>query len=146
MTTTIIDYLSNFGPLQDAKTGTEGPLKDFKYKYLGLYFTATWCSYCVQIVNKLPALVNKVNNHGDYLKLITLRLDEDTSNNFAYSYLRYKQISYEDVTGIATRLGARQIPSIYIFDIFGTLVTRNGLQDIMKHQENTIQYWDRNVE
>jgi hypothetical protein len=82
-------------------------------------------------------MISKVNTYGEYLKLITLRLDEDETN-FAYSYLRYKSISYEDVTGIATRLGARQIPSIYIFDIYGTLVTRSGLQDIMKHQEKTI--------
>lgn len=142
---TIWEYLSGFGPLVDSKSGEEGSFKDFKYKYLGLYFTATWCSYCVQIVNKLPMWIDKVNTQGQFLKLLTLRLDED-DNQFAYSYLRYKKISYEDVSGIASRLGARQIPSIYIFDIYGTLVTRNGLQDIMKHQEKTIEYWDKNVE
>lgn len=62
--TTIIDYLSNFGSLVDSKSGKEGGIRDFKYKYIGLYFTATWCSYCVQIVNKLPTLIDKVNTYG----------------------------------------------------------------------------------
>jgi hypothetical protein len=88
-----IDYLSKFGSLIDTKSGTEGGIKDFRYKYLGLYFTATWCSYCVQIVNKLPGMIDRVNKNGDFLKLLTLRLDEDDTN-FAYSYLRYKTISY----------------------------------------------------
>lgn len=127
------DYISSFGSLVDTKSGLEGTLQDFKYRYLGLYFTATWCSYCVQIVNKLPKLVDKVNSKGEFLKLITLRLDEEP-NNFAYSYLRYKSITYDAVSEIATKFGARQIPSLYIFDLMGTLVTRNGLQDIMKHE------------
>jgi hypothetical protein len=59
--------------------------------------------------------------------------------------LRYKNISYEGVSEIASRLGARQIPSAYIFDLNGALVTRNGLQDIMRHEENTIKYWDEKV-
>ncbi len=60
----IFDYLSSFGTLIDSKSGQEGSIKDFKYKYLGLYFTATWCSYCVKIVDKLPLLINKVNSKG----------------------------------------------------------------------------------
>jgi thiol-disulfide isomerase/thioredoxin len=74
--TSIFDYLSNFGTLVDCKSGQEGGLRDFKYRYLGLYFTATWCSYCVQIVNKLPQLIDKVNSKGEYLKFLTLRLDD----------------------------------------------------------------------
>ena len=71
----IIDYLSSFGSLVDSKSGKEGTVRDFQYKYLGLYFTATWCSYCVQIVNKLPAIIDRVNKKGEFLKLLTLRLD-----------------------------------------------------------------------
>lgn len=141
---TIMDMLEKVGTLIDCKSGKEGTLKDFQYKYLGLYFTATWCSYCVKIVNKLPLLVEKINQNGEFLKLITLRLDEDPSN-FAFSYLRYKTISYEDTSDIAIQLGARNIPSIYVFDILGRLVTRKGLEDIMRHQGNTIEYWDSKV-
>lgn len=78
------------------------------------------------------------------MKLITLRLDEE-EDNFAYSYLRYKSIGYDQVSEIANRLGARQIPSIYVFNIAGILITRNGLQDIMNYGENTAEVWDQKV-
>lgn len=90
----IIEYLTKIGTLEDTKTKQVGSLSNFEFKYLGLYFTAVWCSYCVKIVHQLPLIVNKVNHSGNNLKLITLRLDEDPSD-FAYSYLRYRNISYE---------------------------------------------------
>lgn len=46
---------------------------------------------------------------------------------------------------IANRLGARQIPSIYIFNVAGVLITRNGLQDIMNYGEKTAEVWDQKV-
>jgi thiol-disulfide isomerase/thioredoxin len=140
----IIDALAGLGPLVDSKTGEERSLRDFSFKYLGLYFTATWCSYCVKIVNSLPKAVERVNSAGEFLKLITLRLDEDPSH-FAYSYLRYKTISYDLTSEIASQVGARSIPSIFIYDLLGNLVTRDGLKDIMNYQEKTIEVWDRKM-
>ena len=89
--------------------------------------------------------VDKVNTRGQFLKMITFRLDDDEENNFGYSYLRYKGIGSEVVEEIARQLGASQIPSIYIFDVNGRLVTRSGLQDIMRHQEKTVDYWDKEM-
>lgn len=85
-------------------------------------------------------MIAKVNSRGEHLKLITFRLDE-TPSNFAYSYLRYKSINYDTASEIASMIGAHSIPSIYIYDIFGNLVTKNGLRDIMQHKESTIDVW-----
>lgn len=42
-------------------------------------------------------------------------------------------------------MGARQIPSIYVFNVAGVLITRNGLQDIMNYGEKTAEVWDQKV-
>jgi thiol-disulfide isomerase/thioredoxin len=93
--TTILDELEKIGPVEDQKTGLVTNLKNHGFKYLGLYFTATWCSYCVKIVDKLPKIIEKVNHRGPDLKLLTIRLDDERSN-FAYNYLKFKSITYEE--------------------------------------------------
>jgi hypothetical protein len=87
----------------------------------------------VQIVNKLPHLLEKINTKGEFLKLLTLRLD-DTPNNFAYSYLKFKSISYDATSEIANLMKVRNIPSIVVYDLLGNIVTSNGLQEMLKYQ------------
>jgi hypothetical protein len=41
----IFDYLSKFGPLS-SNDSFSPDLKSLSFKYLGLYFTAEWCSGC----------------------------------------------------------------------------------------------------
>ena len=60
----IFGMLAEHGPVIDTKTNQEKELKDFPFKYLGLYFTATWCYHCVKIVDKLPLWLSKVNSRG----------------------------------------------------------------------------------
>lgn len=71
----IVDELNKFGSVEHIKSGDEKPLKDFSFRYIGLYFTATWCSYCVQIANKISPLISTVNSKGNFFRLLTLRLD-----------------------------------------------------------------------
>lgn len=129
----IFDELEKISTVVDQKTGEEKTLRGHSFKYLGLYFTATWCTYCVQIVDKMPKMIERVNHGGEHLKLLTLRLDE-TPNNFAYSYLRFKSIAYDLAANIASQLGVRNIPSILVYNLAGQLVSSNGLRDIMQHQ------------
>lgn len=61
---TIIDFLGQLGPLYDCRTGQEKPLREHQFRYLGLYFTAVWCGYCVRVVDRLREAVEKVNSRG----------------------------------------------------------------------------------
>ena len=59
----IFDYLKQYGQLINQEKETTH-LAELKFKYLGLYFTADWCSYCWKLVKVLPSLVKKVNTTG----------------------------------------------------------------------------------
>lgn len=50
----ILNWLHSFGAVEKAQTKESIDLKDLSFRYLGLYFTATWCSYCVKLANKMP--------------------------------------------------------------------------------------------
>lgn len=67
------------------------------------------------------------------MKLITLRLD-DSPTNFAYSYLKFKNLSDETTSELANKMGVMNIPSIVVYDLLGNLVTRNGLQEMLRYQ------------
>lgn len=75
------------------------------------------------------------------MRLLTIRLDDDNTN-FGYSFLRFNFINNDIASEIAGKIGVRHIPNIVIFDYLGRLVTTDGLKDIMKHKEDTIEYWD----
>lgn len=128
----IKEYLSKFGNVLDTKTGKEEPFSQMKYQYLGLYFTADWCYYCVKLLGTLPQLVKKVNASGEHLKIITLRLDE-TPSDFAYNYFKFPSLTYSDSALIASLVGATGLPSIYIFNYAGKLVSVNGLNDMVRN-------------
>jgi len=53
----IIDALAKIGKITDTKTGEEKELLDFRFRYIGLYFTAVWCSFCIKIADKLPQAI-----------------------------------------------------------------------------------------
>ena len=76
----IFDEFSQFGPITNTQTLETSDIKNLTFKYLGLYFTADWCSGCVRTSSALRKIVERINNlHPDALKLITIRLDESRS-------------------------------------------------------------------
>lgn len=112
-----------------------------KFKYLGLYFTADWCSACVRLGRTLPSLLNRVNQGSDLFKLITFRLDESDSD-FAYKYYKFKNCHMGQASHLADMLAVRFLPTVLVYNIEGRLVSRSGVQDMQKHGEKTINYWD----
>lgn len=139
-----IDGLSGMGPVVNHQTGEEKTLKDIPFRYLGLYFTATWCSYCWKIKDKIPILLNVVNKKGPLFKLLTFRLDDD-GGNFGYYDLGYKVFDSDRASAIATMVGVNGIPRILVYDIMGRLVSSDGFKDMSSFKENTIEMWDRKM-
>ena len=109
-----------------------------------MYFTATWCSSCVKIADKISPLLSVVNSKGSFLKLITFRLDDDSSK-FGYSDLKFKFMTSEKASEIATWLKVYHIPTLLVYDFMGRLVTSNGYNDMRSYKENTIEMWDRKM-
>lgn len=57
----IFDYLSKYGPINNTRTSETTDIKGLGFKYLGLYFTADWCSSCVRSSSALRRIVEKIN-------------------------------------------------------------------------------------
>lgn len=88
----IYDFLSKFGPVSDTQTSESCDIRDLHFKYLGLYFTAEWCSSCVRTSEGLKKMVSRINSaHPGLFKMITIRLDEGNSN-LGYSYWKFPEI------------------------------------------------------
>lgn len=99
----ILDWLDKFGEVEHVKTSETASIKDLPFRYLGLYFTATWCSSCVRVADKIPHLLATVNKKGNFFRLLTFRLDEDLSNFGSYD-LKFKSMNHEGAAEIANWL------------------------------------------
>ena len=86
-----------------------------------------------------------VNSKGSFFRLLTFRLDEEGSN-FGYYDLKFKSLSHEGASEIAGAFNVHRIPSLIVYDCFGRLVTKNGIQEMMKFREDTIEEWDKRMD
>lgn len=137
----IFNQLEELGPLTDTRLNQDMEVKALSFKYLGLYFTADWCGACVKLARTLPNLLNKVNSGADFFKLITFRLDE-SDTDFGYKYYRFKNCHMNQASHLADMLAVQFLPTILVYNIEGRLVSRSGVQDMQRHGEKTIGYWD----
>lgn len=55
----IFDYLTKLGALSSPDSHVES-IKSLSFKYLGLYFTAEWCSSCIRTAGSLKKAIEKV--------------------------------------------------------------------------------------
>ena len=93
----------------------------------------------------MSPLLASVNAKGSFLRMLTIRLDED-GGNFGYYDLRFKSLSNDDASDVANWLKVSSIPTILVYDYLGRLVTRNGYADMSQYRENTIEMWDRKMD
>lgn len=133
----ILDELNSLGTLLDVEQKEYRKFTDIKCKYFGLYFVATWCSACVRINSRLTEAIKMV---GPELKVITCRLDDDPSD-FAYHSLRFANSSSFLFQNLTSSLRVSTIPSLLIFDSYGRLISRDGVNDILKQRADVINFW-----
>ena len=75
----------------------------------------------------MPELLSTVNGNRSSLKVITFRLDEE-GGEFGHYDMRFKSLSHETSSEIASMLEVYQIPTLIVYDYLGRLVTRKGYQ------------------
>lgn len=91
----------------------------------------------------LKKIVEKINStHPDKLKLITVRLD-DSNTDFGYKFWRFPQLNFHGAQELSQSLSIRYLPSILILNRSGYIVSASGFKDLMEHQDQTIEFWDK---
>jgi cytochrome c-type biogenesis protein len=108
-------------PLPDGTTQT---LSSLKGNVVFLNFWATWCPPCRQEMPSMESLYQRLKDRGLVMLAVNLR----ESAGQVSDYLRANRLTFPSVMdrtgGISGRYGVQAIPTTYIFDRRGLIVSR----------------------
>ena len=123
--------------------GSEVATESLSYKFVGLYFSASWCGPCRKFS---PQLVDFRNENLDVFEVILISADGNAKAQ--QNYMRKFKMAWpalenqpEEARRISTEAKVAFLPSLIILDENGKIISRSGKDDIIKYRENTIDYW-----
>jgi thiol-disulfide isomerase/thioredoxin len=109
------DELARLGELVSPGSRVDG-VRDLRFRYLGLYFTANWCPACVRQAPVLKRIVERIEqSNPGVLKLITIRLD-NSANSLGYSFWRFPRITLPVAEELALKLRMRFLPGVIVLN------------------------------
>ena len=112
-------------------------------KFVGLYFSASWCGPCRKFT---PKLIEFRNKFADQFEVILVGGDGSAKaqanymKKYSMPWLAIKNQSTE--AKHASKVAAVEfIPYLVILDEKGEIVTRNGKNDLLKLGEGAMEHW-----
>ena len=112
-------------------------------KYVGLYFSASWCGPCRSFT---PALIQFRNQHKDKFEVILVGGD-GTAKDQAKYVKKYQMpwlsmINQSDAAKQASQsLGVQYIPFLVILDPTGQVVSKDGVKEIRTLKNAAMDSW-----
>ena len=126
--------------------GKEVSSKLLKGKYVGLYFSASWCGPCRSFT---PELIRFRNQHTDNFEVILVGGD-GTSKDQAKYVRKYKMPWFsminqsEEAKQASKKLKVQYIPYLVILDPAGRVVSKDGVKEIKSLKEGALDLWASN--
>jgi len=116
-------------------------------KYIGLYFSASWCAPCRAFTPKLKEFRNTHFEDGFEVVLVNF----DRSNTDKRRYIRNAGMEWPSVPGARRKTSktlseAYQVkgyPTLIILDPRGNVVTRDGVEAVMMEPETVFEQWQQ---
>ena len=112
-------------------------------KYVGLYFSASWCGPCRKFT---PKLIEFRNKFADELEVILVGGDGNSKaqanymKKYSMPWLAMENQSSE--AKHASKVAEVEfIPYLVILDKKGKIITKNGKNDLMKLGVNAMAHW-----
>ena len=117
--------------------------ESFDKKYIGLYFSASWCSPCRKFTPKLVEFRNKFSDDFE-----VILIGGDGSSKAQANYMKkysmpwYAMQNQSTEAKFASRFcEVKSIPYLVILDQDGNIITKNGKSDLMKMGDQALEEW-----
>jgi thiol-disulfide isomerase/thioredoxin len=114
-------------------------------KFIGLYFSASWCGPCRAFT---PSLIKFRDAHKDTFEVILVGADGSPKAQANYMrkykmpWLAMKNQSPEAIK-ISKSLGVPHIPYLVILDSDGKIVSKNGEKEVSRLGKNAFAPWKK---
>ena len=112
-------------------------------KYVGLYFSASWCGPCRKFT---PKLIEFRNKHSEEFEVILVGGDGSAKaqanymKKYGMPWLAMENQSLE--AKHASKVSDVEfIPFLVVLDKKGNIVTKGGKQDLVKLGDDALSYW-----
>ena len=138
--------LSHAGLIPDTllnKEGTEISTDSLQGKYVGLYFSASWCGPCRSFT---PELIRFRNEHAEQFEVVLVGGD-GTAKDQAKYVKKYdmpwlSMINQSDEARQANEsFGVKYIPFLVILDPSGNVVSKEGVKEIRALKNEAMNLW-----
>lgn len=124
-------------------TGKEVSSDQLAGKYVGLYFSASWCGPCRSFT---PELIRFRNQHADHFEVVLVGGDGTPQDQAKY-VTKYKMpwlsmINQSDAAKQASKsLGVQYIPYLVVLDPSGNVVSKDGVKEIRTLKGGALEAW-----
>lgn len=112
-------------------------------KFVGLYFSASWCGPCRRFT---PELVSFRNQNADYFEVVLI--GADGSSKAQQNYMKKYKMPWlalenqsREAKDISEKVKVEILPTLVILDAEGNLVSKKGKEEISKYGNESIKYW-----
>ena len=112
-------------------------------KYIGLYFSASWCGPCRMLTPKLVEFRNKFSDDFE-----VILIGGDASSKAQANYMKkysmpwYAMQNQSTEAKFASRFcEVKSIPYLVILDQGGNIITKNGKSDLLKMGDQAMEEW-----
>lgn len=69
----IFDELTDY--VVEHPDGRSSAIDNLPYRYIGFYFTASWCGACNSIFNNLRTIYSKINEFNRVLEIVNINVE-----------------------------------------------------------------------
>ena len=130
--------------LLDSK-GNEVSVNILKDKYVGLYFSASWCGPCRSFT---PKLIDFKNKHADNFEVVLI--GSDGSAKAQQNYMKKYKMPWLALINqsaparkISSQLEVEFIPYLVVLNQDGKVLTKNGKNDVARLGEKAFSFWQQ---
>ncbi len=123
--------------------GNDISIDEIKGKYVGLYFSASWCGPCRSFT---PKLIKFKDQHKEEFEVILI--GSDGSPKAQKNYMKKYKMPWlalanqsDAAREISSSLKVEFIPFLVILDPKGKVITKNGKNDVVRLGQSALSTW-----